>query len=161
MLWLYFCAKIVSLLKGEMLTGGVEADTKNALGLTNGKQMLATKDQVEQLKQHIRTYQSPYNDLRQEMRSVEEKLFENAGFLIGNQTLDFQKQDGVTEMEESVMANAVERRLNDLLLRDETSGKIRVNRKPIYVSCVSNFTNFLDLFRKTVRSLEVGVPCVV
>ena len=59
------------------------------------------------------------------------------------------------------MANVVEHRLNDALLQDELDGKIKINRKPIYVSCVSNFTNFLDLFRKTIRSLELGIPCIV
>ncbi len=117
---------------------------------------------VELLKDHISTYKSNTKDLREPMRRVEQQLLhEYAGVLIGNQCLDFQKQDGVTEIEESIMANAVERTLNDLLLRDETLGKIVVNRKPIYVSCVSNFTNFLDLFRKTLRSLEVGIPCII
>ncbi len=59
------------------------------------------------------------------------------------------------------MANAVERRLNDMLLEDELAGKVAICRRPIYVSCVSNFTNFLDLFRKTIRSLELGIPCVI
>jgi hypothetical protein len=59
------------------------------------------------------------------------------------------------------MANTVERRLNDLLLQDEANCVLQVNRQPIYVSCVSNFSNFLDLFRKTIRSLEVGVPVVI
>ena len=69
--------------------------------------------------------------------------------------------DTSKQMEEATMANHVERKLNDLVLREESAGRITVNRKPVYVSCVSNFTNFLDLFRKTVRSLELGIPCVV
>lgn len=137
-------------------------DTVNALGEINGRQEYATPAQVQALKEHLQSYRSPANDLREPLRIIEQKLLnEYAGFLIGNQCLDFQKQDGITELEESVMANHVERNLNDLVLRDEQSGKIKVNRQPIYVSAVSNFTNFLDLFRKTIRSMELGVPCVV
>lgn len=114
------------------------------------------------LENHIQTFQSPYMDLRTIIRHIEEKLLTDyAGFLIGNQAVDFQKQDGVTEMEEATMANAVERRLNDMLLDDEKKGILTISRKIIYISCVSNFTNFLDLFRKTLRSLEVGIPCVI
>lgn len=117
---------------------------------------------MQQLKDHLTNYVSPYTDLRTEVRRIEEELLStHAGALIGNQCLDFGKQDGVTELEESIMANTVERRLNDLLLRDELDGRVIINRRPIYVSCVSNFTNFLDLFRKTIRSLELGIPCVV
>jgi len=134
----------------------------NALGDVNGKQILAGPEQISALKQHITTFTSPYKDLRTPMREIERELLTKyAGLLVGNQCVDFQKQDGVTEIEESIMANAVERRLNDLLLRDEQAGILTVNRQPIYVSCVSNFTNFLDLFRKTLRSLEVGIPCIV
>ncbi len=150
------------MLNGKQLRGGHSIETVNALGDINGRQEYATKEQIQALKDHISTFQSNHKDLREPLRRIEQKLLnEHAGFLIGNQCIDFQKQDGVTEMEEAVMANHVERALNDLVLRDEADGKIVVNRKPIYVSAVSNFTNFLDLFRKTIRNLELGIPCVV
>lgn len=157
------------MLNGKELRGGTIVDTVNGLGKVNGRQEYATAEQVQALKDHITMYQPPVIDLRGPIRRIEQRLLSpdtaNGGYcgeLIGNQCIDFQKQDGVTEMEEATMANAVERKLNDLLLRDEQDdGKILVNRRPIYISCVSNFTNFLDLFRKTIRSLEVGIPCIV
>jgi acyl-CoA reductase-like NAD-dependent aldehyde dehydrogenase len=98
-----------------------------------------------------------------QVREVEQKLLSHAyaSQLAGNQALDFMKQDGLTEIEESVQANEVERRLNDMLLQDEADGKLCISRAPVLVTCVSNFSNFLDLFRKTIRHLELGVPCVV
>jgi hypothetical protein len=137
--------------------------TKNALGIDNGTQLFSSAEEVARLKQHISTYTSKYTDLREPLRRIEQKLlYDHAGFLVGNQCVDFQKQDGITEIEESIMANAVERNLNDLLLREElVQGHIQINRQAIYVSCVSNFTNFLDLFRKSLRSLEVGIPCII
>ena len=155
---------MTTILKGEKLFSPPTNlwITKDALSNANGHQYFASPEQVKELKEHIQTYKSPYKDIRDPLRRIEHLLLtEHAGFLIGNQCIDFQKQDGVTEMEESIMANSVERRMNDLLLDDEEAGKIVINRKPIYVSCVSNFTNFLDLFRKTIRNMELGIPCIV
>lgn len=109
--------------------------TKNSFSQPNGHQYYASPTQVQSLLQHIQTYQSPYTDLRPSMRRIEHRLLtEYAGLLIGNQCLDFGKQDGVTEMEESTMANSVERKLNDMLFQDEQDGKIGIIRKPIFVS---------------------------
>ncbi|KAL3790421.1 hypothetical protein HJC23_013593 [Cyclotella cryptica] len=155
---------IVSILNGQKLptTPTNLHTTTDALSNANGHQYYATPSQVNDLLAHIQSYHSPYLDIRPQIRRIELKfLNEYAGFLIGNQCLDFAKQDGITEMEESVMANSVERKLNDALLQSEGEGKVVIERKCIYVSCVSNFTNFLDLFRKTLRSLELGIPCVI
>lgn len=158
----WFRDPIASLLNGQELCGGPQVDTVDALGKVNGRQDYATPEQITALKTHIRTFVATKKDCRDPMRAVEKRLLvEHAGALIGNQCIDFSKQDGITEMEEATMANHVERRLNDILLREEAAGRINVERKPIYVACVSNFSNFLDLFRKTVRSLEVGIPCVI
>lgn len=109
--------------------------TKDALGRPNGHRYQATSAQVEALLDHVRTYRSPHVDLRPRVRRVERRLLdEYAGFLVGNQCRDFGKQDGVTEMEESVTANAVERKLNDALFEDEEGGKVNVDRRPVFVS---------------------------
>ena len=116
--------------------------TKNALGEDNGKQVLASKEQVELLIQYIQNdlntnYNKGRTDLRNPIRNIEQKLLSSTytGFLVGNQCIDFQKQDGITEIEEAIMANTVERKLNDMLLRDEMSGKVTICRKPIYGTC--------------------------
>lgn len=149
-----FASQIVSILNGEKLPVSKPNlnVTTDSLSKPNGHQYYATPSQVKDLLNHIKTYHSPYQDIRPQIRRIESKfLNEYAGMLIGNQCLDFAKQDGITEMEESVMANSVERKLNDELLKAEQDGKVVIERKAIYVSCVSNFTNFLDLFRKTLR----------
>ena len=146
--------QIVSILNGQKLTPSPTNlhTTTDALSNPNGHQYYATPAQVNDLLAHIQSYHSPYLDIRPQIRRIEQKLLNDyAGFLIGNQCLDFAKQDGITEMEESVMANSIERKLNDALLQSEVEGKVVIETKCIYVSCVSNFTNFLDLFRKTLR----------
>lgn len=154
--------QIVSLLKGQPLHGPNEIDTVDGIGQVNGRQNLAGPTELAALVDHITNYKQSNTDYRTAVRQVEEKLFtEYAGFLIGNQCIDFQKQDGVTEIEESIMANTVERRLNDLLWRDVQAGHVTLHSAPIFVGAVSNFTNFLDLSRKTLRSLELGIPVVV
>ena len=128
---------VCSILNGEKLLAPPSNlwITKNSLGQANGNQYFATPDQIQSLLQHIQTYHSPYTDLRPQFRRIEQKLLnEYAGLLIGNQCLDFGKQDGVTEIEESIMANSVERKLNDALFQDEQDGKVIIARKPIFVS---------------------------
>ena len=155
---------ICSIVNGETLPHESDpVDTHNALGEVNGRQVFASSEQIEQvLKPHIRSYQSQWTDLRDEIRQAEQDLLTNdAGALIGNQSIDFGKQDGATEIEETVMACVVERRLNDFLLLEEKRKHLAVSRKPFFVHCVSNFSNFLDLSRKVLRSLEVGIPVLI
>jgi len=63
--------------------------------------------------------------------------------------LDFTLCLGVTEIEESLEANPVEHKMVDALLQDESKGVVALQRTPALVGAVSNFTNFLDLCRKT------------
>jgi len=142
--------------------GGTEVNTVDAFGEVNGKQLLGSSELVDEVISHIAGLSRARTDLREQIRRIEAKLLsEHAAALIGNQALDFQKQDGVTEIEESLEANPVEQRLNDLLFQDEASGKVAISREPAFVGAVSNFSNFLDLCRKTLRNLELGVPVVV
>lgn len=152
---------VTTVLKGQPLTAGTLETTVDAFGAENGSVVQATPAEVDAVLQHMREYTPPKKDYRAEVRAMEAEILDVAGrwpaLLVGNQALDFKKQDGVTEIEESVEANTVERRLVDQLLADEAAGVVAVNRAPAYVACVSNFTNFLDLCRKGLRNLEMGV----
>ncbi len=81
--------QICSIVKGKKLINDekdVVATTKNALGAENGLQRFSTAPEVQQIKDHICTYQSPYSDLRCQLRRIEKALLtDHAGFLIGNQ----------------------------------------------------------------------------
>jgi hypothetical protein len=75
--------------------------------------------------------------------------------------MDYYKQDGITEIEEAISVNKIERHMNDMLLQQEIAGMVEIHRHPIYISTVSNFSNFLDLSRKALRTLELGIPIIV
>ncbi|GMI00170.1 hypothetical protein TrLO_g11702 [Triparma laevis f. longispina] len=151
-----------SVVNGSDLKSGNSVDTLDAFLRPNGKIIHANTSEVNKIIEHINSYTPPLHDIRPNLRRIEDKLFkEYSGLLIGNQAKDFLKQDGVTEIEESIQANLVERRMNDLLFSDEQNGKINIDRSPAFIGCVSNFSNFLDLFRKVIRNMELGVPCVV
>jgi len=182
---------VCTLLRGEALSnswagGGTEGaepafvDTLDAFNRVNGKQVLASPLVLDAVIEHCRDLtnkaaadaegvtanpqqqQQQRTALKLAIREVEQRMLSaHAPALIGNQALDFAKQDGVTEIEESLEANPVEQRMNDDLLRDEAKGMLTVCRVPALVGAVSNFSNFLDLCRKTLRNLECGVPVVV
>jgi hypothetical protein len=66
----------------------------------------------------------------------------------------------ITEIEESVQDN-VERKLDDFLLKDQAHGEVKIMWTLVFVTCVSNFVKFLDLFRKTIlRSHRARSPLV-
>ena len=74
-------------------------DDRTEQGKINGKQEYATADQIKALKNHIITFKNYKKDLRVPLREIEKALLtEHAGELIGNQCIDFQKQDGITEV---------------------------------------------------------------
>ena len=156
-------APMASFVRGTQLVGGAKVDTRNAFGAVNGSQLLASVEEMSTIMDHLTTFAPARCDLRVPVRNAEVELLSaaSAGRLIANQALDFGKQDGITEIEESLQANPVEHRLNDLLFDDEAAGVLTIPRRPVFVPCVSNFSHFLDLCRKTLRSIELGVPVVV
>eukprot|EP01127_Copromyxa_protea_P007034 TRINITY_DN16971_c0_g1_i1.p1 TRINITY_DN16971_c0_g1~~TRINITY_DN16971_c0_g1_i1.p1 ORF type:complete len:724 (-),score=199.66 TRINITY_DN16971_c0_g1_i1:38-2056(-) len=160
----WFKDPVRTLLKGESLvSGGKQNDTVDAWQIVNGKQIVATPQEVDQVIAHLKNYVPAQKEFIQQVRAIEDEILstQNAAVLVGNQLIDFGKQDGITEIEEALQANLVERRLNDLLYADERAGKLEISRAPAFVGTVSNFTNFLDLCRKTLRNLELGVPAVI
>jgi len=163
---------IRTVVAGRVYQGGEVVDTVDAAGKVNGRQVLADSEALAAVTDFMRSHTAaaatprPLSSLilpTDAVRRVERVFLSegHAAALIGNQAMDFVKQDGVTEIEESIQANAVERKLTDKLLADEARGAVQILRYPALVSCVSNFTNFLDLFRKTLRNLEAGVPVLV
>jgi hypothetical protein len=163
----WYANPIDSILKGENqvgVEGEVFVTTVDAFNEVNGMQVLSPPTIVDSVIQHMKQYkyEGDLHALKAKIRVIEQKLLtDRAAELVGNQALDFKKQDGVTEIEESIEANKVERELNDQLLRDEEAGQVAILRNPALIGCVSNFSNFLDLFRKTLRNIELGVPVVV
>lgn len=152
---------VCTIVDGVALMDGEERKTVNAFDAENGAQIMATADVVDRVIRHVRTPRGA-QDNRDAVRRIEGRLLsEHAGFLIGNQAVDFGKQDGITEIEEAIEANAVEHALNDQLLAAESRGELSIGRDVALVGCVSNFSNFLDLCRKTLRNIELGVPVLV
>jgi hypothetical protein len=157
----WFADPVTSMVNGKYLTNGNPVPTLDAFERENGVINMATPDEVDEIVKHMQNFE-PKRDYRDSVRAMEKDIFDNySAQLIGNQAVDFRKQDGVTEIEESVQANLVERRMNDLLLQDEDAGRVKICRAPAYVGCVSNFSNFLDLSRKVLRNIELGVPAIV
>lgn len=152
----WYSDPVASLLCGRTLDAGTRVETLDAFGAANGAQMLASPSELAALTEHATTFHPAPADLREPVRAAEARLLSAAHFgqLVAHQTLDFGKQDGVTEIEEALQANPVERRLNNQLWEAEARGELVIPRRAIFVPCVSNFSHFLDLCRKTLRTLE-------
>lgn len=175
----WYANPVATILNGEVDAAGEEAgnsskavlsDTLDAFGNVNGKILYANRSLVDAIIAHVQRYNSNNSaaKYKNQVRLIERELLDvdneanYVGQLIANQAVDFWKQDGVTEIEEAIMANEIERRMNDLLLKDEQEmNKVEIHRDVAFVGCVSNFGNFLDLCRKVLRNIEVGVPVVV
>ena len=154
---------VATVINGKVVAGGSTVTTVDAFGAENGAMVHSDRAGLEALKNHLDTVDTSVKDYREQIRRIEAKFLtvEEASKLIAAQAVDFKKQDGFTEIEEWTQAAIVERRLVDALLEDEAAGKITVHRQASFIGCVSNFTNFLDLSKKTLRNLEAGVPVVV
>eukprot|EP00040_Diaphanoeca_grandis_P031008 m.184694 g.184694 ORF g.184694 m.184694 type:complete len:736 (+) comp32203_c1_seq1:199-2406(+) len=158
----WFNDPVCTIVNGKRYTQGEVVDTTDAFETVVGKLIMSPPSVVDTVIEHMHTFKPPKRDFRKQIRAVEaEMLCTHAATLVGNQAFDFKKQDGITEIEESLEANEVERRLNDALFDDESNGIVEISRAPALVGCVSNFSNFLDLCRKTLRNLELGVPVVI
>ena len=154
---------VQSMINGKVVGQGNTVDTIDAFAAKNGKMVHGDAETIAALKNHLHNVETPVKDYRKAAREIEDKFIgvEYATPLIGNQAMDFKKQDGFTEIEEWVQAATVERRLNDTLLAKEAADEVRIGRNIAFVGCVSNFSNFLDLSRKVLRNIELGVPVCV
>jgi len=152
---------IRTIIDGQSISSGEKSNTVDAFGKVVGSQILGDSDIVNGVMEHMKNF-VPEKDYREAARKMENDCLHKYGHvLVGNQALDFRKQDGITEVGEWAEAQTVERRLADLLLESEQRGEINIKRDPSFVGCVSNFSNFLDLSRKVIRHIELGVPVVI
>jgi len=150
-----------TILRGVSFQTGTHKDTVDAFGRVNGKEYQSEPGVVDKVMEHMATFK-PERDYREGCRRIEHDLLHKYGHILaGNQALDYHKQDGLTEIGEWAEAATVEQRLSDLLLEAEAKGEVVIRRNPSFVGCVSNFSNFLDLSRKCLRNMEVGIPVVV
>jgi cob(I)alamin adenosyltransferase len=118
------------------MDGGKSEDTPDAFGNVVGKMVMATPSQLQEVIALVKDLRAnpPKADQRDLFRAIEKDIFDfQADALVGHQAMDFHKQDGLTEIEESVKANYVERQLNDALLQAEREGKVNISRVPAFV----------------------------
>jgi len=105
---------IVTTIGGETLAhnNDVHADTVDAFNNVNGRQRLAPREVVDKVLKHMAEFRAPTCDLRAPLRKIEHEFFDIhsdlAAFLVANQAMDFHKQDGITEIEETNEAFVVE-----------------------------------------------------
>ena len=99
----WYDAPVTSLLNGTPLVAGTTETTVDAFNAENGKITMATAGERDAIIEHMQTFVPSKRDFRKEVRALEAELLEvHSARLIGNQAMDFLKQDGVTEIEESI-----------------------------------------------------------
>ena len=85
---------VQSLLQGKA-QGGEAVDTIDAFGEVNGRQLLCSEASLNEVIAHCQSFTPSAHDLRGPIRAVEAVMLStHAAALIGNQALDFKKQDG-------------------------------------------------------------------
>ena len=84
---------VATVVGGAVHAGGAAQDTVDAFGRPNGRQLLATADEMAAVRDHLASWAPPERDYRDAVRRIEQVLLgEKAGAIIGNQAVDFSKQ---------------------------------------------------------------------
>ena len=84
---------VATIVDGRVCSDGSTRETVDAFNRPNGRQLLATPAEFEQVRAHITSWKPPKHDYRDEVRRIEQRfLTDYAGTIIGNQALDFNKQ---------------------------------------------------------------------
>ena len=84
---------VATIVDGRVYSDGSTHETVDAFLQTNGRQLLATPAEFDQIRAHVASWQAPEHDYRDEVRRIEQVfLTDYAGTIIGNQALDFSKQ---------------------------------------------------------------------